>query len=398
MTPTLRGAFRQGRIWVGIGVAILVLALLYVITSGAGVFGGVPLGADNPGPTGGRALVEVLRQQGVEVTPTDSLAATEDAAAGDPAGTTILLFDEGWILDADRIERLGELADRIVVVEPTSDVLEAYAPGVAFAGFPDTEGALPAECDVPAAVRAGSVVPGDSSFSPVDGGDGAAFCFADDDDTYQLAQVPHGSGAITLLADGEPFGNERIIEAGNAALALNLLGETGRVVWYLPTLFDLDTGDQQPSLADLTPEWVTPVLVLLVALFLAAAVWRGRRLGPLVVENLPVVVPARETMEGRARLYQRSSARGRALDGLRVGTLRRLSGMLALSRSASVEDVVHAAAAALGRPADELRRLLLDDDPANDAALLDLSDRLLRLERDVRAATDPTRPASEGRQ
>lgn len=395
VTPTLRRAFRQGRSWLGIGAATLVLAVLYLVASGAGAFGGVPLGADNAGPAGARALVEVLRQQGVDVTATDTLDATETAAAGDPAGTTILLYDADNLLDAARIDRLGDLADRIVVIEPTAAVLDAYAPGVAFAGVPDADGAVQAACGLPAAVRAGSVTAGEASFAPVDGGGAAQFCFADAGDTYQLAQVPNGAGTVTFLADQQPFDNENILGAGNAALALNLLGETGRLVWYLPSF--RDTAGVEPTLADLTPEWVTPVLVLLLALFVAAAVWRGRRLGPLVVENLPVVVRARETMEGRARLYQRSSARGRALDALRVGTLRRVSGMLALSRTASVDDVVHAAAAALGRPTGDLRRLLLDDDPRTDAALLDLSDALLRLERDVRAATDPSHPASEGR-
>ena len=35
-----------------------------------------------------------------------------------------------------------------------------------------------------------------------------------------------------------------------------------------------------------------------------AALWRTRRLGPLVAEPLPVVVRASETVEGHGRLYQ----------------------------------------------------------------------------------------------
>ncbi|MCU1437180.1 MAG: Secreted protein [Naasia sp.] len=397
VTPTLRRALRRGRVWIAIVAAVLVLALISLLAAGGSSLGGAPLAADNAAPDGGRALAEVLRAQGVQVTATGTLDETDAAAGPDPAGTTILLYDASWFLDRERIDRLGELADRIVVLSPTADVFDAYAPDVAFAGFPDADAALRADCDVPAAVRADAVTAGESSFSSVGDAGDTEFCFPDDGGGYQLAQAPHGPGTVTLLADAAPFDNEHIIEAGNAALALNLLGETDQLVWYLPSFLDLDSAGEQPTLADLTPEWVTPVLVLLIALFVAAAVWRGRRLGPLVVEDLPVVVRARETMEGRARLYQRSSARGRALDNLRVGTIRRLSGLLGLARAATVEDVVRAAASALGRPADDLRRLLLDDDPANDAALLDLSDALLRLERDVRAATDPTRPGSEGR-
>jgi hypothetical protein len=126
--------------------------------------------------------------------------------------------------------------------------------------------------------------------------------------------------------------------------------------------------------------------VLLGIVALAAALWRGRRFGPLVVEDLPVTVRASETMEGRARLYQRSSARRRALDALRVGTVARLASALRLGRAASVEEVAWAVADRLRRDPQQVRQLLLDADPATDAELVRLSDELLVLERDLRAA------------
>ena len=48
---------------------------------------------------------------------------------------------------------------------------------------------------------------------------------------------------------------------------------------------------------------------------LLLALWRARRLGPVVAEPLPVVVRAAETVEGRARLYRRGGARGQAARG-----------------------------------------------------------------------------------
>ena len=50
-------------------------------------------------------------------------------------------------------------------------------------------------------------------------------------------------------------------------------------------------------------DFTLPVIVLLLTAGLAAAIWRGRRFGPLVPERLPVTVRAAETTEGRARLY-----------------------------------------------------------------------------------------------
>ena len=50
---------------------------------------------------------------------------------------------------------------------------------------------------------------------------------------------------------------------------------------------------------------------------LLLALWRARRLGPVVTEPLPVVVRAAETVEGRARLYRRGGARDTAAEALR---------------------------------------------------------------------------------
>jgi hypothetical protein len=113
-----------------------------------------------------------------------------------------------------------------------------------------------------------------------------------------------------------------------------------------------------------------------------------------VVERLPVVVRSRETVEGRARLYQRSGARLRAADALRIGTIGRLAPALGLSRLATVDEIASAAASALGRPLAELRGLLLDEQPRSDADLVRLSDDLARLETAVTAAVRPDAPRS----
>jgi len=131
---------------------------------------------------------------------------------------------------------------------------------------------------------------------------------------------------------------------------------------------------------------VTPSLVLLVVAALAAAVWRGRRLGPLVVERLPVVVRADETREGRARLYERAGARGHALDQLRIGTLGRLGALTGLSTRAPVDDVVARVAPLVRADPRALRHVLVDAVPGDDAELVRLSDSLLDLEQAVREA------------
>ena len=77
-----------------------------------------PLSASNAEPDGAMAVAEVLRQQGVDVIETTSLADTEHARATRAATTTILLVDPDLILDESQHDRLLSAAARVVVVEP----------------------------------------------------------------------------------------------------------------------------------------------------------------------------------------------------------------------------------------------------------------------------------------
>src|SRR4029077_10464304 len=89
------------------------------------------------------------------------------------------------------------------------------------------------------------------------------------------------------------------------------------------------------------------VIWMVVQLWLAVlliALWKGRRIGPLVAEELPVVIRASETVEGRGRLYRSRRARDRAAQALRASTLQRLVPRLGLAADTSAPAVVIAVA------------------------------------------------------
>ncbi len=383
LTPTVGRAARRAAFWVVIGVVVLAVVVLLLVLRGRAV-AGIPLAADNPAPQGAMAVAEVLRQQGVDVIETGSLAETEDALEGRSHDATVLLWDIDLLLDADQHDRLLLAGGDLVVLDPTFLELEDLAPGVAQAGASDGE--FDADCDLGAVEKAGSVDAAGSAYRIVDDVD-AVGCLADDD-RYGMVQVERAGATITLLGLTEVLMNGEITKAGNAALALNLLGAHDTLVWYIPTVDDLS--DQAPqSIADLTPAWVTPAAIMLLLAALGAVLWRIRRVGPLVVENLPVVVRASETMEGRARLYERSNSRLHALDALRVGTVTRLATTCGLSRTASVGEVVDAVAALTGRDRTAVADILIDHAPSSDAELVHLSDQLLRLETDAAERARP---------
>jgi hypothetical protein len=157
----------------------------------------------------------------------------------------------------------------------------------------------------------------------------------------------------------------------------------------MPSIADSDLAAGDPTLGELTPPWVSPVIVLLLVAGVAAAIWRGRRFGPLVAERLPVTVRAAETTEGRARLYAHARDAVHAADQLRIGALGRLGRMLGLGPSASAPEIADAAAARTGFDRGAVRGIRIDELPRTDADLVDLDRRLRSLEQAVHASVRP---------
>lgn len=396
VSPSVRQSARRALPWIVLALIAVVVAVSGILLTGGPTHSGAVLDPASASPTGGKALAQVLRGQGVDVRGASSLDDVRGEADGG-ADTTLLVFDGGGNLPASAYDELSRVAKTIVIVEPSFQTLREVAPGARASGEPS--GVEDAGCAVPAAQRAeridpratadtqGVTVPG--TFRVQD--DGAA-CFADGSGAASLVRTTFKGATLYLVGSAPLLMNEGVERAGNAALALNVLGEHRTLVWYLPGLADRPvTGP--PDIAALTPGWVTPVLVLLVLVFVAAAVWRGRRFGPLVVESLPVVVRAGETREGRARLYERSSARLRAADALRIGTIARLAALAGLPRTATTTEVSDTVAALVGQDGRRVRGLLVDDLPSTDAELIALSDHLAELER---ATADAVSPAAAG--
>ena len=378
-------ALRRSVFWIAAAVFALIVSLIGILVAGS-LSSSDPLSATNPAPAGAKAIVEVLRQQGVTVEVASSLDQAEQAVA-DAASTTLFYYDPDSILDSDQRTRAFSLADTLVAMNPGFDQLADLAPDVAQAGA--VEGEATAACDLPAATNAGSITSDGFGFRYL-GDDGAAEqCFDNEDDVYSLVRLPVGDRTVNVVGTTSALSNEFVADRGNAAFGLALLGENPTLVWYIPSIADLST-EAPPTLGELSPGWVLPATALVLLTALAAAVWRGRRFGPLVIENLPVTVRANETMQGRARLYEKSSARLRALDSLRIGAVQRIAAACGLPRTATVDDVFASSAAVTGIDPAEVRRVLLEATPASDRDLVRLSDDLLTLERSVATSVTPS--------
>ncbi|WP_378147416.1 DUF4350 domain-containing protein [Cnuibacter sp. UC19_7] len=385
-TPRAGTRLRHWLFWILASVAAILLAGFTLLSSFRGLVDQGLYSPTSPSAAGSKALVQVLKQQGVDVVETGSLDETRQAVSDASGRVTVMMADLYGYLDDDKLESLGALDADLVLPTPSQDQLDILAPGVRETAVESSADTVQADCGIPAAERAGEVSQADYAYRT--SSSDATGCFETGDGAYGLVRLDQGDRTVDVLGVGDALRNDSIPLAGNAALALGLLGEDPTLVWYLPGSADLPE-DAPPTIQELTPGWVTPVILLLILVFVASAIWRGRRLGPVVVEEMPVVVRARETAEGRARLYARQGATLRAIDALRIGTVQRLSTALNLSRSSDLTEVVAAVSAVTGRPSAEVYDTLVGAVPAGEADLQALSDRLLVLEREVRTATRP---------
>lgn len=373
--PTL---FARVRFWVVLLAVLVAVAIGASAVLGARPGTGPALGASTTGPDGAQALVQVLRHQGVKVVTTSTLGETRKATGADPEHTTVFVYDAGSYLIGSQWKDLVDLSAHTIVAEPDPATLDAIAPSVTAEGANEDKTGVAARCDLAAFARAATVTPTGSSYSTSDST--ATRCLPGAGGRgFGLLQATKSGRTTTILGATSALTNGVIESDDNAAFALALLGDSPTLVWYLPGVGDLSPG--HGTLASLTPPWVTPSIALLAVAALAAAIWRGRRFGPLVVENLPVVVRSTETMEGRARLYARGSSRVHALDQLRIGTIARLASITGLPRSASVDEVTARVADLVGADPRAIRSVLVDIEPRDDRHLVALSDSLTDLER-----------------
>lgn len=369
-----------------IGLALLLALGVAVWTTRGSEQYPTPLDPRNPGPEGAQALAEVLDDQGVEVSVARSADALEDTPVDD--GTTVLVTGTD-ALSPGTFDRLRDHAGgaRVVLVEPSYPLVQDLDPDLrSSVVYPD---GIEARCD-------GS---SDTSDTPdLDGlrlevdqatvfraaGDGpltGAACF-DSEGGSALAELPEHD--LVLFGAGDALSNGQVLRGDNAAVALRLAGASERLVWYVPDPADVSS-EEAVSLSSLLPRWIGPGLWLGALSLLALALWRGRRLGPLSTEPLPVVVRAVETARSRGRMYRRSGDRQHAARALRRSARADVAARLRLDRRADTAAVVEATARHLGMPSEPLHDLLDDHrPPATDQELVGLAQELARLRREVR--------------
>ncbi|MDQ0931974.1 DUF4350 domain-containing protein [Streptomyces turgidiscabies] len=385
-SPTARQVWTRTR-GVTLGVVLLLVGAVTIAVINSGTEHGSldPRSAD---PQGSRAVATLLADRGVSTRVVTTLA---QASAAADAGTTLLIAVPDLLTDRQQEQLHTATASsggRTVLIAPGSTSVGTLAPGVTADPAISFASKLSPDCELPAAQRAGTADTGGFRYDTT--APGADACYPSKGlPTLVRVPVAGGNGDTVVLGAPDILYNDRLDEHGNASLALQLLGSRPHLVWYLPSLSDdslTDSGER--GLFDLLPSgWLWGTLQLFVAAALAA-LWRARRLGPLVPERLPVAIRASETVEGRARLYRKTNARDRAAGALRSTTRTRLAPLVGVpvTQAHTPESLLPALSTQLQNHSDgqALRSLLFGPPPGDDAALISLADQLDALEREVR--------------
>ncbi len=385
--PPARPAGRWRRLRAPLALAAAVLLAAVAGLALLGPAGGGYLDPGSVAPDGARAVVQVLRTQGVDV----RVRTRFDDVARDLAGAdaTVVVARTDLLLGrraADLRSAVQDAGADLALIGPQQALLtDLGLPLVVTGTEPDDSAVRDPSCSDVVAARAGSALLGGLAYRAA--GDGAVVtaCYPVAAGAGLVSLTGPGGGRTTVLGSGDALTNERLADAGDAALAVGTLGARARLVWWTPNPADTGVGPP-PSLRDLLPPGVLWAAGQLVVALLVAMVWRGRRLGRLVPEPLPVVVRSVETTLGRGRLYRRARARGRAASVLRAAAVERVAVACHLSRSADPREVAVAAAVRTRRPVADVTALLLGPEPADDATLVTLARALDSLDTEVRRA------------
>jgi hypothetical protein len=361
---------RAGR-WVILGLlAITAFAMLTAWLTAPRLGGRMDPGATSPG--GARALVTLLRERGVEVVVAQSVDDVERAARPD----SLLLVAQTVNTRGDELlDRLASAPGDRLLVEPTVRSREVLAPGIKLSreGPPSGE----PDCTLREANRAGVAQIETGDIYERAGAEPVTRCYGG-----ALVRYRSEGRTVTVVGTADFMTNGSLLKEGNAALAMNLTGDRDLLIWYAPQRLQGDRS-ADATIVELIPDafvWVVAQLILAAVL---AAWWRGRRLGPLVAERLPVVVRASETVEGRARLYRSRRSRGQAASALRTATLTRLIPRLGLGPNASEPAIVRAVSRRRHTDERTVQHILFGPPPDSDSDLVHLAQALDDIERQV---------------
>ncbi len=380
--PLWRRAWFQWVVGVGFTV-LLVTSLVLLLLSQSST--GSKHDPRNMGPEGSAALVALIRQDGVRVT-----THLDRHVPGVGPDTTVVLTA------GNNLQRAQ--FDQLLRVAPTRIILAGFSAGdLSRLGLPlrgyfgNSTGLLEPGCEFAPARKAGTIEnPGTlyaltgATSTPVK----QHSCYAADAAAGGHAYLQFNVAGVEVAVVSGGFSNRSLsgrgsaLPKGNAAFMMMLFGQDRTLVWWVVPQPEREGGAQETTPPGVLPDGIVWFLVALLALLVVVAVWRGRRLGPILTERLPVVIRAAETVEGHGRMYHRLRAYDQAAQHLRAGALTRLGRRFGTNDPARLADII---AENAGIPSATAHAALTGPPPGTEIDLIELKQLLHRIEQEARS-------------
>jgi hypothetical protein len=333
-------------------LAVVVLALLVVVNIALQLLDSTTRGADETAPdsssfstgsTGVAAWAELLRRNGRA---TDELRGSLADESLSPDATLVVLEPDHIDDDEARgVRTFVERGGRLVTagVSAGSLLRELFEEAPTWSGI----GVRRARPEAPAPEVAGIeeiVAAGKGTWSNV--GDTEAILGGEQGVLATVADV--GDGSVVMLADASPLQNRLLDQADNAAFALQITRDSGRVEFAEG---EHGYGDAS-GLAAIPSRWKWAIAGLAVA-GLVGAIAVGRRLGPPEDSARDLPPPRRAYVDAVAEALARTRRPAAALAPLQDAVRARLARRAGLGPDAA-EPELRAAATRLGWEAPEI--------------------------------------------
>lgn len=362
---------RRGILWV---VILLVVIAGFVVVGRGSRLSDEPLDPNGVGDGGLRAVLELARSYGAEV----------DLGRGLPTGEhTIALLVADTLSDEARADvREWVARGGTLVVTDTSSSFVPKLGGAFGTGAGITETVRPGQCDVRALrnVQELDVGGGEIFATPqlyrVRPGDSR--CFTLGPDAF-LVVTPQDRGHVVALGSAAPFTNERIDNADNAVLAVDLLAPSrdAKLLFLRPLI---EGGE---SLSDLIRSGVKFGFLQSMIAFLFYALYRARRLGRPIIEDPPIRIASSDLTIAVGNLLARSGSAAHTAERLRHETRRRISRRLGLPADAPAEQLAQAVGGRTSIDPVTAAQLLGPTAVTSDQQLVALAEGLHRIEEEI---------------
>jgi hypothetical protein len=358
-----------------LGSVAFVLCLALTFVSCADLFG---RGMEDDAPSGTSAVVELMRQAGLE--PTMRFRSLSKVISADQ----IVLLPGARLDPASWHNLIDWVDDGGTLIVANRDTWSSKWPRVQFSARPDLTTKLTVGSAAPEAIRGASVVvPGTNELLIPKETDSWKELLGRDGSVY-AATFEYGEGKLIALADGRLFTNASVAMADNAAFLVGLFGSDKKRIDVVGEL--TGSGSKSP-LSSVERGKLAPVLLQLGLVLALFFLYKGVAFGSL--RDPPSAT--RRSFADHARalglLYAKAHASGHARSIYGVYALERLRESALLRDKKGIGALAEVVAARSGRPMGQVAMMLVEaqeplpTDPKEKGAPddLDLIRRLSRL-------------------